>query len=123
MTRGLIIANDREIDIATSERAERWAVYGWRVALDCRGDDSHTIREKAHAYARQQGKRCRVPPVLSDQEIARRLNQIYRVLLGDDYFDAVTKLYMLDPQAAVKELQKGLDRISKPARELALVPD
>jgi hypothetical protein len=91
MTRGLIIANDREIDIATPEQAERWATYGWRVALDCSGDDERTIREKAHAYARQHGKRCRVPPVLSDQEITRRLNQVYRLLLSDGSVDAVAK--------------------------------
>jgi hypothetical protein len=91
MTRGLIIANDREIDIATPEQAERWATYGWRVALDCSSDDERTIREKAHAYARQQGKRCRVPPVLSDQEITRRLNQVYRLLLSDGSVDALAK--------------------------------
>jgi hypothetical protein len=111
MVGGLIITNDREIDIATLEQAERWVSYGWRVVLDCRGDDDRTIREKAHAYARQYGKRCRVPPVPSDQEIARRLNQVYRLLLGDEYLDAVTKLYALDPGAAIKELQEGLAKV------------
>ena len=91
MTRSLIIANDREIDIATPEQAERWAIYGWRVVLDCSGDDERTIREKAHAYARCHSKRCRVPTVLSEQEITRRLNEVYRLLLTDVYGDAVTK--------------------------------
>jgi hypothetical protein len=117
MTRGLIIANDREIDIATSEQAERWMSYGWHVVLDCRGDDERTIREKAHAYAHQHGKRCRVPPILSDQEVTRRLNQAYRLLLGDDYLDAVTKLYALDPGAAIKELQAGLAKVRGPRHQ------
>ena len=58
-----------------------------------------------------------------DQEIAWRLNQVYHVLLGEDYYDAVARLHMLDPQAAIKELQQGLDRISKPASEVVLVAD
>jgi len=102
MTHFLIVENDRLVDVVFSpETAESRARNGWRIVLDCAGDDWRAVREKAHAYAHQHRKKCRAPEPLSDEELAERLHQVYTRLLGEELINAIAQLYAHDPAQAI----------------------
>ena len=102
----LIIENDRAVHVVRStEDMERRAQYGWRVVFDCASDDWRTVLRKAHAYARERRKTCNLPPGLSDEELADRLNQAYTLLLGEETMGLLGRLYAQEPDTAVKLMQ------------------
>ncbi len=104
-----IIENDRAVDVVTStQQLEQRSQYGWRLVLDSSGEDWRTALTKAHAYAREQQKRCHLPTPKSDEEISQILDKVYRIVFGDERWEALGRLYALNPQKAMEIAQETM---------------
>ena len=109
MIKHIIIENEREVDLAYSEKmlAQRQN-NGWKFVVDCSDWEWPRILDEVHKRADQSGKRCHLPKPVSKEERRRILYRVYRDLFGVKLWNMLGELYQKEPEKAIELAQKVL---------------
>src|SRR5574341_1877540 len=99
----ILIEDEHKVDIAHSEeQALHLARFGWQLVADLSDLEWDQIQMKTWEHANRTGKKCLIPKPLSDHEETVLLARAYRVVFGDECWNALGDLYSRDPEEAKK---------------------
>lgn len=103
MNHFFLIENGRTVNVAyTPEQAVLLTKLGWQIVADLSDLEWAEVLKRGHEYARQNGKQCTLPRLLSDEEQAAMLCQAYRMIFGDELWQSLGTMYQKDPEAAME---------------------